>query len=101
MTKIELVEVLSIANEAPFEPKSACGCGRAYVMISDKKLARNMAAACKELGLLYLKDAYGAGKRAIYMGYDNADGKALAKSEAFAKVLNAHGVACYTDAVSD
>ncbi len=101
MEKKELVRILLAANEAPFEPTPACGCGRAYVMIDDKKLARNMAAACKELGLLYLKDAYGAGKRAIYMGYDNADGRALAKSEAFAKVLKANGIACYTDAVSD
>jgi hypothetical protein len=35
------------------------------------------------------------------MGYDNADGKALARSEAVAATLNELGVRCYSDAVGD
>jgi len=71
------------------------------VCISDKKLAKTVKAACEQLGLRYLPKAYGVGDRAIYVGYDNADGKALAKSEVFARVLNERGIQCYADAASD
>lgn len=115
MTNQEIVSALQTANQAPFTAQRASGCGRAYVVISvDKKLAdgsRNkdrakflkaFEAACKELGLLYLKETYGVGKvPSIYIGYDNCDGKALAKSEAFAASLKASGIPCYADAASD
>lgn len=115
MTKTEIKTALETANKAPYQPQRASGCGRAYCVISiPKKLAdgsRNperaktlkaIEAACKELGLLYCKETYGVGKvPSIYIGYDNCDGKALAKSEVFAASLKASGIPCYADAASD
>jgi len=106
---------LQAANNAPFQAQRASGCGRAYVVISiPKKLedgSRNAARtktlnlikkACGEMGLLYLTEVYGCGKvPGIYIGYDNADGRALAKSVVFAETLRQHGIPCYDEAVGD
>jgi hypothetical protein len=93
---------LVAANAAPFTAGRGYGCGRAYVCLTGPKdEIKRVAAACKQLGLMFLKKAYGTSGNAIYMGYDNADGKALAKSEAFANVLNVRGIKCYADAVGD
>jgi hypothetical protein len=100
-TTINYFEALKAANEAPFTPARVTGgCGRAYVMIS-KEHRRGISAASKKLGLRYLTEAYGVGKGALYIGYDNADGRALAKSEVMAKVLNSYGISCYEDGASD
>lgn len=105
--KIEQVlEALKDANAAPFAPKvGPCGgCGRAYVCVrvNDRETLASLAKACKALGLIYSrKGLYGTGRNAIYIGYDNADGRALAKSEAFAATLTAHGLPAYSDAVVD
>jgi hypothetical protein len=98
--------VLTAAFASPVTPWPAGptgGCGRAYVCLTglDLKKKRALAAASKRLGLLYLTKAYGTGGNALYIGYDNATGVALAKAEAVAASLNASGVACYTDAVGD
>jgi len=99
---VEIVEALKAANAAPYTPARASGCGRAYVVVSaPKPELKLIAAACKEVGLMFLKEAYGTTGNAIYIGYDNADGRALGKSDAFAKVLNERGIRCYTDAVAD
>ena len=102
MTTEEIKATLLAANAASFTAGRGYGCGRAYVCLSGpKEEVKRVAASCKELGLMFLKKAYGTSGNAIYMGYDNADGKAIAKSEAFASVLNARGIKCYTDAVGD
>lgn len=115
MTNQEVLAALQAANQAPFTAQRASGCGRAYVVISiDKKLpdgTRNKArtpmlkaiqAACTQLGLLYCQETYGVGKvPSIYIGYDNCDGRALGKSEAFAASLKASGIPCYADAAAD
>ncbi len=99
---METVEILTLANAAPFTAKPACGCGRAYVCVSGTRPEINaVSKACKKLGLTFLRKAYGTSGNAIYMGYDNADGRALAKAEAFAEVCRANGIKCYTDAVAD
>lgn len=104
MTKTEVLEALTAAKSAPFAPGPISGCGRAYVcvMSKDKEVLKAVAAACKSLGLLFdRKGHYGTGKNSIYLGYDNADGRALAQSRAFAKVLNDRGLPAYDDAVAD
>jgi hypothetical protein len=80
-----------------------CGCGRAYVSLSkvDRKTLNAYKAAAKELGLLYLSEAYGAGRRCIYVGYDNATGVPLARAEEIAKNLRALGLPAYDEAVAD
>lgn len=96
---------LTAAFASPFTVKHGPtgGCGRAYVCLTglDRKASAAVTAAAKTLGVLFLKKAYGTTGNALYIGYDNADGKALAKSEAVAAALNAAGVPCYADAVGD
>ncbi len=104
LVKSEVVGILKAAMSAPYVPGRGCGCGRAYVTISEK-LARGevkmMDEACKEVGLMFLRKAYGTFGNTIYIGYDNSDGRALAKAEAMAEVMRAKGLKCYVDAVAD
>jgi hypothetical protein len=105
MDKVEARKALAAALDAAMAStaKGPCGgCGRAYVCLTgDRKQVNAMSAACKAMGVTFLRKAYGTGGNAIYMGYDNADGKALARSEAVAATLNELGVRCYSDAVGD
>lgn len=104
MDSATVLKVLRAANDATYVPQRPSGCGRAYVCVgtSDKKTVAALESACAALGLLFSrKGHYGVGRNSIYIGYDNADGKALAKSEAFAKVLKDHGLPAYADAAAD
>lgn len=104
MDKTQVLTALKAASEAPYTitPGPTGGCGRAYVCVSaDKKTTNQVAAACKALGLTFLRKAYGTAGNAIYLGYDNADGRALARSKAFAAVLTQHGIPAYDEAVTD
>jgi len=105
MTKNEVLEALTAAKNAPYVAGSISGCGRAYVCITssnDRSVVNAVATACRQLGLLFeRKGHYGTGKNSIYIGYDNADGRALARSKVFAKVLSDRGIPAYDDAVSD
>lgn len=99
-------EAVRAAFEAPTGPATpACGCGRAYVAVSGgKATVKAVAAAAAKLGLMFLPKAYGVCGPAFYCGYDNADGRALAKAKAVAASLNAakvEGLRAYVDAVGD
>ena len=80
-----------------------CGAGRAYVLLgkTDRKTLLAFQGAAKQVGLKYLPEAYGAGKRALYVGYDNFDGTAIAQSELIAEKLKAVGLPVYAEAVAD
>ena len=80
-----------------------CGCGRAYVCLSstDRKVLNLFKKAMAACGIRYIGNAYGSGTRAAYIGYDNGTGTPLAQAEAISRNLNALGVSCYDDAVSD
>jgi hypothetical protein len=103
MEKAAVLEAVKAAFEAPVGPaKPACGCGRAYVCVSgDRATVNAVAAAAKKVGVTFLRKAYGTSGNAFYCGYDNADGRALAKAEAVAGVLKAKGLSAYVDAVAD
>ncbi len=105
LPKEAVFAAVKAAQVAPFEkPARGYGCGRAYVVLSsrnDRKTINAVSAACKALGLMFLRKAYGAGSNAIYIGYDNATGAELARSEAFAKELEKHGIPCYSTGVGD
>jgi len=102
---LKVLEIVRAANNAVYMPKAvACGCGRAYVTLSsknDRKTVNAVAKACKTLGLMFLRKAYGTTGNSIYIGYDNADGRALGRAEAFAAKLTEHGIPAYSDAVAD
>lgn len=102
-SKEELEAILSRAALAPYKPARASGCGRAYVAVSglDRNELRALGAAAKKVGLMFLRKAYGTGGNVLYVGYDNADGRALGQAAAMAEVLNAAGVSAYVDAVAD
>lgn len=102
-TKADFETALKAANEATFVPARASGCGRAYLGFYDlsKPEKKALKAAAETLGLMFLKEAYGTSGNVLYVGYDNADGKALAKAEVMVKVLGEHGIKSYVDPVSD
>jgi hypothetical protein len=101
-TKNWILNSLIAANAEPYTPARPSGCGRAYVSVcGDRATINAVSAACKKLGLMFLRKAHGTCGNVIYIGYDNCDGRALAKSEAFAKVLNERGIRAYTEAVGD
>lgn len=80
------------------------GCGRAYVCLSTTESKETLSLfrkAMEACGLRYLDRAYGVGRRAAYIGYDNADGLALAQAEQIARNLRSLGIDCYDDAASD
>lgn len=102
MTKEAVMVAVAAALAAPSEPVRSCGCGRAYVAVCGERAEVNaVAATCRKAGVLFVRKNYGAASNAIYCGYDNADGRALGKAEAVAKVLNAHGLRCYVDTQED
>ncbi len=102
LSKSQVLAALKAAQAAPFTPERPTGCGRAYVIVrGDRATINTVAAGCKTLGLMFLRKAYGTSGNAIYIGYDNADGRALAKAKAFAATLKVHGVDAYDDAVGD
>ncbi len=102
MEKAQVRAAISAAKVAPFVPARASGCGRAYVCLSgtDKATLRHVAQVCADLGLIFQRKGYGV-SNAIYIGYDNADGHALGRAEAFAQVLCDQGISAYMDAVAD
>lgn len=82
---------------------SVGGCGRAYVCFSKMpiKELNEVKRALKRCGILYLREAYGVGKRAAYIGYDNGTGDAWEKAVAIANNLRSIGISCYEDGQSD
>jgi hypothetical protein len=90
-------------------PQRASGCGRAYVVLTGvarkgKGAKANLQMwddAAKASGLMFLKEAYGVSGCCLYIGYDNADGRALARANSIAESLVAAGIGAYMDAVQD
>lgn len=104
MTKTEILEALTIAKSLTPPAKTGAfgGCGRVYVSVSGERATINaVSAACKKLGLVFDRRSYYGTRNAIYIGYDNADGRALAKGEAFAAKLSELGLPAYCDAHGD
>lgn len=103
--KTKVIEAIMAAKTAPFtSPGRGYGCGRAYVCVNTsngRATINAVAAACKALGLVFIRKGYNFGPNAIYIGYDNARGDMIAKSEAFAAVLKLKGIDCYADAGED
>lgn len=102
LTKTQIADALKAAMAASFTPRRPSGCGRAYVCVrGTKEEIKAFAAACKAQGHVFMKKAYGSGSNALYVGYDNCDGRVLARADVIAEVLNKHGLSAYADAVGD
>lgn len=74
-------------------PERISGCGRVYV-VPFGTTRRSTLAAARKAGKIVVNGM-------IYVGYDNADGVALAKGTAIVAALKAHGVSCYRDEHAD
>lgn len=103
---MELREIIKGIEIGLLANSTGCrgGCGRAYVVLSSAAPKAHLdlfKKACAAVGVRYLGKAYGTGNRAAYIGYDNADGRALAQAEAIAKNLRALGLDVYDDGVGD
>jgi len=93
-----LTEAFNAAAAAPRE--RGIGCGRIYVSVTSEH-AKGIAKAAKVLGKIYQKHSYYGTSNALYVGYDNCDGRALAQGTAVVKVLKAHDISCYRDECGD
>lgn len=102
--KANVLEALTAAWSAPYTKKTGAfgGCGRVYVSVSgEREFVNAFAAAAKKLGLIFQRKAHYGLRNALYVGYDNADGNALAKGEAVAEALKARGFSAYSEAFGD
>lgn len=98
----QLVDAISMGLTAKTNG-SVGGCGRAYVCFAKMpiKELNEIKRAFARCGVRYLNEAYGVGKRAAYIGYDNGDGRAWAVAQSIANNLRGLGVNCYEDGQSD
>lgn len=98
--KLNYTRILNEAFTSPAAPERPLGIGRIYVVI-DKGHARGVAKAAKALGKIFQTKAHYGMKNALYIGYDNHDGRALARGTKVVEVLKAHGIGAYRDEHGD
>lgn len=104
LSKAEVIKAVEAAFALRPAPKTGAfgGCGRVYVVVSgDRATINAVAAAAKKLGVIFQRKAYYGLRNALYVGYDNADGRALARGEAIAEHLTAAGIPAYSEACAD
>jgi hypothetical protein len=98
---MDIAALLKSAFEQPVSPERPIGCGRVYVSITDDAFAKKVKAAAKKLGKDFQPKSYYGTKNALYIGYDNMDGRALARGTAVVAALNSAGIPCYRDEQGD
>lgn len=109
-----IAAILTKAKPAPVTPNRASGCGRVYVCLSrpfdattlkyqklDPRLVKAVEAAAARTGTIFQRKAHYGMTNALYVGYDNATGRELARGEMLAKLLTEAGVPAYMDAHGD
>lgn len=99
--KTDFHAILSDAFSKPVAAERGIGCGRIYVAITDDAAAKEIAKAAKRLGKIFDKRSHYGTRNALYIGYDNCDGMALARGTAIVSALKAAGVSCYRDEHGD
>lgn len=98
---MDYASLLASAMSKPIVRERGIGCGRIYVSISDKAHAKGIAKAAKKLNLIWQKKSHYGTSNALYIGYDNCDGMALARGTAVVETLRAAGIQCYRDEQAD
>lgn len=93
---MDYVAILRDALGSPVTPERPLGCGRIYVSV-DKAHAKGIRAAAAKLGKLFQTRSHYGTANALYVGYDNCDGQALARGTAIVAKLKAAGIECYRD----
>lgn len=89
---------ISCANNA--DPQPASGCGRAYVDLGKFRANSKAATFMKKHGIKITSRPY-CSHKVIYVGYDNADGRALAQASAMAVGFRECGFNAMADADPD
>lgn len=98
---MDYVAILKAAFEAPVTRESGIGCGRIYVAIVEKEHVAGIKKAAKTLGKIFQAKSHYGTSNALYIGYDNCDGIALARGTAIVTALKAAGIAAYRDEQGD
>jgi hypothetical protein len=97
---VNYLAVLSSALSAPYSAERPSGCGRVYVCVS-KEHAKGIKAAAKKLGKIFQSSSHYGDKYALYVGYDNCDGKALGQGSAIVASLKSAGIPAYRNEHGD
>lgn len=96
-----VIAAIDAAFHQSLAPERGIGCCRVYVCIRDKEAAKLVAKAAKVRGKIYQKKAHYGLREALYVGYDNCDGRALATGTALVAALKAVGIAAYREEGAD
>ena len=96
-----ITATLAAAKHQAISPERAIGCCRVYVSIADKAQAKEVAKAAKALGMIWQGRSHYGTSNALYIGYDNCDGNALARGTAVVNALKSAGINCYRDEQGD
>lgn len=97
---VDYVSILREAFETPVVPERGIGCGRIYVCIP-KEHAKGVAKAAKTLDRIFQAKAHYNMRNALYVGYDNCDGRALARGTKIVEAFKAAGVQAYREEHGD
>jgi hypothetical protein len=104
-TSSNLFSALEAAFNNPVLPEDfrRYGACRVYVGITseDKNHVKAVAATCKALGKIFEKKNHYGTRNVIYVGYDNFDGRALARGTAIVAALKAEGIEARRDEHGD
>lgn len=98
---MDYAALLTEAFSKPVVRERGIGCGRIYVAITDDAAAKAIAKAAKKIGKIFDKRSHYGTRNALYIGYDNCDGMALARGTAVVAALTAAGIPCYRDEHGD
>lgn len=109
-----VTNILRSYRNEPVTPKRASGCGCVYVCLSGSmntetlkyekvkpEVVKAVAKAAEATGMIFQRKAHYGFSNALYVGYDNADGRALALGELLAQKLTDAGIKAYMDAGAD
>lgn len=91
---MDVQKILADALSKPVAPERPMGACRVYVSILDADMAKLVSKAAKKLGKDFQKKSYYGDRNALYIGYDNFDGKDLARGSAVVAALKAAGIDC-------
>jgi len=92
---MDYVELLREAFTKPVVAERPIGAARVFVAISDPAQAKAVAKAARKLGKTFQAKTYYGDRNALYIGYDNFDGRDLARGTAVMLALQAAGIQSY------
>ncbi len=103
----EKIREAILSGRACPPPERPNGCCRVYVYVDTddaaqaRAVSKVMAEAAQGLATPWLKKPYGVGCDALYVGYDNASGLALAMGRKICNALREIGVRAYREEIMD